>query len=294
MMLNLSIVRTFVTLVETGSFVETAKRLDMAQPTVSQQIQKLEKMLGAALIQRSHSFCSPTRKGLSVLPYAHALLRSADRFATAAQGDHICIGCSGNIATYFIASEIKDFIASESDPFSWDVVSAPNPDLGTMLENGEIDLAVTEWPDMRPGMTVIPWRSEPLVVVMPPDHPRASARRIGLEDLLKLDLIGGERGSGTGTLLLEVLGERAAELRIQRSLHSTEAVKNAVRAGLGSSIMLQGAVIDEVKAGQLAMLTVEGVELAKTFHIALPSGLPADALPARLAAFLGGPQSIAA
>jgi len=293
-MINLSFVRTFVTLVETGSFVETARRLDMAQPTVSQQIQKLENTLKTVLIQRSHSFCSPTRKGLSVLPYARSLLRSAERFSAAARGDHICIGCSGNIATYFIAAEIKKFIAAETEALKWDVRTAPNPELGTLIENGEIDLAVMEWPDIRPGLTVMPWRSEPLVVVLAPDHPLAGSRTIALDALLDLDLIGGEAGSGTGTLLAKAFGDRAKQLRVVRSLHSTEAVKNAVRAGLGSSIMLRGAVVDEVMAGQLAMLTVDGIDLAKSFHIALPADLPADSLPARLAAFLTGPQTAAA
>ena len=48
-MLNLSFVRTFVTLIETGSFSDTARRLEMAQPTVSQHLKKLETLLGVML-----------------------------------------------------------------------------------------------------------------------------------------------------------------------------------------------------------------------------------------------------
>lgn len=285
-MLNLAFVKTFVTLVETGSYVETARQLGIAQPTVSHQIRKLEKTLGAVLIHRSHASCSPTPHGRTVLPYARSLLKSAERFSAAAEGNHICIGCSGNIATYFIASEIKGFVAKEKGPFSWDIRTTTNPNLGDLLENGEVDLAAMEWADERPGFSIKPWRKEPLVVVVANDHPFAKRRKISVDQLFELELIGGERGSGTGTLLTQAFGKRARDLRITHTLHSTEAVKNAVRAGLGSSIMLKGAVTDEVAAGQLAILNIDGVELVKTFHLAHSVDLPAETLPSRLADFL--------
>lgn len=285
-MLNLSFVKTFVTLVETGSYIETARKLGIAQPTVTQQISKLEATLGATLIHRSHQSCSPTPHGQKVLPYAHSLLRSSEKFVAAAEGSHLSIGCSGNISTYFIASELKGFLAQETKHFSWNILTAKNPDLGDLLENGEIDLAAMEWADERPGFSVKPWRREPLVVVVPPDHTFAGRKKISVAQLFELELIGGERGSGTGTLLTQAFGKRAQNLKITKTLHSTEAVKNAVRAGLGSSIILKGAVRDEVEAGQLASLNIEGVDLVKTFHLAFPSKLPIATLPSRLAMFL--------
>lgn len=285
-MLNLSFVKTFITLVETGNYGETAKRLALSQPTVSQQIRKLETILGATLIHRSNAACTPTFHGRAVLPYARALLASADRFAAAAAGNHVCIGCSGNIATYFISGELKKFVEREPSPFHWDIRAAANPDLGDLLEGGEIDLAAMEWPDRRPGFKVTPWRREPLVVVVPKDHALARAKRLSVEQLLGLELIGGERGSGTGTLLKAALGKKTDRLRISHNLHSTEAVKNAVRAGLGCSIILKGAVEDEAKSGQFAMLTLKDAQLEKTFYIETPADLPPEALPSRLAAFL--------
>jgi DNA-binding transcriptional LysR family regulator len=285
-MLNLSFVKTFVTLVETGSYVETGKFLGLSQPTVSQQIRKLEITLGSTLIHRSNSACTPTRHGRAVLPYARALLKSAEKFEMAAEGNHVCIGCSGNIATYYIASSIKNFVDTETTPISWDIRAAANSDITDLLENGEIDLAATEWVDPRPGTITKPWRREPLVVVVSPSHPLASEKSISLKTLLKLELIRGERGSGTGALLRKVIGPNAKNLKIIRNLHSTEAVKNAVRADLGSSIMLEGAVYDEVKSGQLVSLTIEGIKLEKTFHLAHPAELPKEALPSRLVNFL--------
>ncbi len=285
-MLNLSFVKTFVTLVETGSYVETGKILGLSQPTVSQQIRKLEITLGTSLIHRSNSASTPTQHGRAVLPHARALLKSSEKFVMAAEGNHVSLGCSNNIATYYISSNLKKFVDHEVDPISWDIRSTTNPEIGDLLENGEIDIAATEWADPRPGTIIKPWRREPLVVVVSPTHSLAGEKFISIKKLMNLELIGGEHGSGTGTLLNKALGAKARNLKMVKNLHSTEAVKNAVRAGLGSSIILKGAIIDEVQSGHLACLSIEGITLEKTFHLALPAELPEEALPSRLANFL--------
>ncbi len=287
-MLNLSLVKTFVMLVETGSFSGAARRLDLAQPTVSQHLQKLEAMLGLMLIERGKVACKPTPKGRTLLPYARSLLSAAARFEAAVDGSNICIGCSGNIAAYYISSELKRFVDAEDNPISWEICAATNPEVATQLASGTIDLAAMEWPAEQKEFDLRTWRVEPLVVIVHRNHLLANAGSISVDDLLQLDLIGGEPGSGTGTVLRKALGSKADKLRITHTLHSTEAVKNAVQSGLGCSIVLHGAVRDDVEAGLLRMLSIKDVPLEKTFYLAVPAGLPEEALPARLVSFLAG------
>ncbi len=292
-MLNLSFVRTFVMLAEARSFVEAGRRLGLAQPTVSLQLKKLETALGVALVDRNRTGVELTVRGRSVLPYAKALLQSAEAFSGAAEGRRITIGCSGNIASYYLSDDLKRFMDLEVDDFAWDVEVAPNPDILELLAIGAIDIAAMEWPPDHPGLAVHPWRSEPLVVIVPNDHPLARSRTVSVRQLLELELIGGERGSGTGTLLKQVLGSNAGHLRISRNLHSTEAVKNAVRSGLGCSIVLAGAVKGEAEAGRLSVLSLKGKRLAKNFYVVTQKGLPDTALAVRLASFLcdGGEET---
>lgn len=284
--MNLQHVRVFVTLVETGSFSTAAARLGISQPTVSQQIRKLETVLGRVLVHRSHAACTPTSHGAAILPYARALLASADRLQAAARNEDLVIGASGNIVSYFISSQMPRFAAVAPPGFRWRVEAAPNPELGARVTAGELDVAAMEWPDRRAGLATVPWRTEPMSVIVPPGHPFAGRRSITVDELVGLPLIGGERGSGTGTVLSAALGERARALDIAHSLPTTEAVKSAVRAGLGASIVLDAAVASEVMAGLLVRVPVEGVRLEKVFHLAVPEGLPDDALAARFVAFL--------
>lgn len=285
-MLNLTFVRTFVTLAETLSFIEAARRLDLAQSTVSLQLKKLEATLGVSLVERSHAGCELTPRGRSVLPHAKALLKSADALSNAADGRKITIGCSGNIAAYYISEDLKRFIDAEDQGLAWSAEVAPNPQVLDLLVSGAVDIAAMEWRSDDPSLNVVRWRTEPLVVIVPSDHPFARARSISAKELTSLALIGGEPGSGTGTLLKQSLGSHARKLNITQTLHSTEAVKSAVRAGLGCSIVLAGAVRAEADAGHLAALPVKGVKLEKTFYLATQKGLPETALAARLATFL--------
>jgi DNA-binding transcriptional LysR family regulator len=86
----------------------------------------------------------------------------------------------------------------------------PNPDVADRLRCGRADVAIMEWWDDRPGFEKYLWRWEPLVVIVSPSHPWASRQTIGINDLLREPLLGGEGGTGTGQLLKTALGKRNA------------------------------------------------------------------------------------
>ncbi len=290
-MLNLSLLRSFVSLAETGSFQDAAARLQIAQPTISQHIKKLEQDLGVMLIERSHAGSRSTRHGERLLPYARSLLRTAERAAAVAQESALVIGCSGNIAGYFISRAIKRFLEADGWTGGWEVKTAPNPQIAEMLKSREIDLAAMEWPMDAPGIAVETWRDARMTVILPPDHPWAGRTAIAVDEFLSLRLIGGESGSGTGTVLRGLLGDRSADVTIAANVGSTEAVKSAVKSGLGASIVLEQAVADDVADGRLASVALEAVPLAKTFYIARPANLPDDDVTARFARSLAGDRS---
>ena len=290
-MLNLSFLRSFVSLAETGSFHDAAARLEIAQPTISQHLKKLERDLGVTLIERSNARSRPTRHGERLLPYARTLLRTAERAAAVARGNALVIGCSGNIAGYYISDDIKRFLDSDRWGGSWEIRTAPNPQIAEMLRNREVDLAAMEWPLDDPGIKVRPWRSAEMAVILPPDHRFAGQDTITIDEFLTLPVIGGESGSGTGALLRSALGSRSEEMTMAANVGSTEAVKSAVKAGLGASVVLSEAVCDDVKAGRLASVGIENAPLVKTLYIARPTNLPDADVAARFTRSLALDQS---
>jgi DNA-binding transcriptional LysR family regulator len=138
-----------------------------------------------------------------------------------------------------------------------------------------------EWWDDRPGFFARTWRKEPLVVIVAPSHPWAKRRLIEASELAGQKLLGGEAGTGTMTLLRAKLGRSSSRLKAIGGFGSTEAVKRAVRAGRGVSLVIAAAVADEVKAGQLVTLRLQDIELVKELKVISRQGLPVAAPAAR-------------
>lgn len=265
-MIDLEQVRTFVAIVDAGSFLAAAGRLGIAQPTVSQHVRKLEQTMGHRLLERGRSQAMTTSEGARLLPFARALLRLAARAEAAMAGEDFTIGASSNIGIYLLQPIVRAFRERQPQSGSIDIRIGSNPETVRWLEDAEIDIALTEWWDDRPGFDAQIWREEPLVVIAPPDHPWARRRWIDKVMLTEELLIGGEPGTGTARLLQERLGLDAGALKAGLQLGSTEAVKQAVRAGLGVSVALGSAVRDEVAAGTLAAVRLRGANLAKRLY----------------------------
>lgn len=279
-MLNLAWVRTFLTLVEHGSFHAAAAQLHLAQPTVSQQIRKLEQQLGVLLVRRARSGCEPTPAAIAFLPWAESLVRINQRAVAAVRGDCMRVGASSNVGIYLLQPEVRTFLDGR-DPAGFELVIDRNPVIAQKLDSAELDMAVMEWWDGRPGFKWKQWRREPLVLIVPPDHRLATRTQVTGEELATLDLLGGEPGTGTGRLLEACFRDRGLQARASRQLGSTEAVKQAVKAGLGLSLVLHSAVAEEASAGSLRAIPVVKPTLSKElFVIWRDSGVRHVAAPA--------------
>jgi DNA-binding transcriptional LysR family regulator len=284
--IDLDQVRSFVAVIETGSFRDAARRLNLAQPTVSQHLRKLEATLGHLLVERNRVRTATTVAGLRFLSFAKALLRLEERAHAALDRRTLAIGASSNIGIYLLQPLVRAFASAQPSLGPVDIRIGTNPETARRLEDAEVDIALMEWWDDRPGFEAAVWRREKLVVIVPPGHPWARRKSVEKAMLLREPMIGGEPGTGTARLLQQAFGVDASSLRIGLELGSTEAVKQAVRAGLGVSITLESAVRDEVRAGTLRALRVADTLLAKPLFSIFPAGLSATSPAMQFHAFL--------
>jgi DNA-binding transcriptional LysR family regulator len=275
--LNLQFVETFLAVVRTGSFRRAGETLGYAQPTVSQHIKKLESALNVPLIVRRSNGCAPTAEAETFLPYAESLLRVTRQAESALAGRRLAVGASSNVGIYLLQPHLRRFQQSAPAATAVELTLGTNPQIAAKLEAAEVDVAVMEWWSDAAGYTARRWRREKLVVIVPPDHRWARLPALPAEDLRGAPMIGGEPGTGTGRILRGALGTVGRELRIVCELGSTEAVKQAVKAGRGVSIVFANAVVDEIKAGSLVALDLEGLDLAKDLYVAHRDNLPPTA-----------------
>lgn len=136
-MLNPVWLKSLVAIVQTGSFQSAARALGLAQPTVSQHLQKLEEQVGVTLVQRSRSGCQPTTRALAFMPHATALLDMHARALEALHGNRERVGASSNIGTYLLLPFVRNYLTTANERGEVDLRIAANPDVADQLLAGQ-------------------------------------------------------------------------------------------------------------------------------------------------------------
>ncbi|MFN9762346.1 MAG: LysR family transcriptional regulator [Pseudanabaena sp.] len=255
--MNFEYVKSFLAVVQTGSFRQAAKQLGISQPAVSQNIKKLEASLNTQLIIRDRKGNQLTPAAQKLLPYAESIVLVTNRAVSALKSTNLRIGASSNIGIYLLPPYLKYHLEQYGNSYEVDLVIDANPLIADKLETGLVDIALMEWWDNRPGFTAQLWQSEELVFIVPPNHPWRHLPQVPKAYLENIEMLGGEKGTGTGRLLQQFFGSQVHKMQISLQLGSTEAVKRSVQAGLGVSIVLSKSVTQEVQAGLLHAIPID-------------------------------------
>ena len=246
----------FVRVAEFGSFSRAAEALFLTQPTVSEHIRALEDELGVQLLDRLGRGAAPTPAGQLLLGYARRLLtlaseaqQAVNQFQGRVSGELI-VGGSSIPGEYVLPALIGAFRAKHPEI----AVSLQIGDSRTVqewVEAGRVEIGVV---GVRPTARNLDSRqlmADELVVVVAPDHPWAGRAAITVEDIRHEPLILRERGSGSRDTLERALGSIGLDFgafHIVGEMGSTQAIKQAIRAGFGISLISRRAVEDECRA----------------------------------------------
>lgn len=173
---------------ETGSFSRAAERCHIAQPSLSQQVLKLEQDLGAKLFDRLGRSIRITEAGRAFLPHARSILgqmeaaRSSVAGANADVHGSVTVGAIPTIAPYLMPRYTTSF-ANKYPDARLRIVEETTPVLIEGLRDLSIDVAILALPLRHKDLKMFTIRTEPLFAVLPKNHPRASARSVALRGL---------------------------------------------------------------------------------------------------------------
>lgn len=290
-MLNLSHVRSYLAVVDGRGFRAAARGLRLSPSTIVDHVKQLETDFAAPLVLRKRGGTIPTPQGEAFLPLARTLIATAERAREVVAGFPLRIAAASNIGTYLLHNTLASFRDAASYPT--ELWIGGNPTVSERLDTRRADVGLMEWWDDRPGFRAHVWRREQLVVIVAPQHPWANRKHVDAQDLIGARILGGERGTGTGTLLRQALGTVADRIETVDGFGNTEAVKRAVRAGLGISLVLAAAVADEIAAGDLVTLPFAGADLVKDIRLIVPDPLPSGSAAALFAEHALGDMSAA-
>ena len=257
--------QVFHTVARLLSFTKAAESLHMTQPAVTFQVRQLEEYFNTRLFDRTHNRISLTDAGMRVYEYAdqifdlYAKMDNAVRDMTGEISGVLIIGASTTIAEYMLPSLLGDFKTKYPDVNVHLKVS--NSDgIVSMVENNDIDLGVVEAPVMNKNLVVENCRNDRLVAIVPPQHELAGSQNVNLRQLLEHAYIAREEGSGTREVIHEYLvnaGLKPADIHIAMELGSPEAIKGAVEAGMGVSIVSEVTIHKELQLGTLVALELD-------------------------------------
>lgn len=135
-----------------------------------------------------------------------------------------------------------------------------------MLSEGKLHLAVASDRDVAKDAEFIRFLTDPVILVVPPDHPWAKRGEIEPEDLCEAEFISREEGSGTHLAVAQALPEvgiSVDELNIIMTLGTSSSIAMAVSEGVGVAFLTKLAVEDRLERGELAEVQVKGLMMAQ-------------------------------
>ena len=173
---------------ETGSFSRAAERCQIAQPSLSQQILKLEEDLGARLFDRLGRSIRLTEAGRAFVPHARSVLEQLDEARSSVTAHHldvrgsVTVGVIPTIAPYLMPACTLGF--TEKFPEAkMRIIEETTPVLVEGLRDLSIDFAILALPLRQKDLAVVPLRTEPVFAALAKDHPRARSKSLSLKDL---------------------------------------------------------------------------------------------------------------
>lgn len=269
MTINLHHLRVFAAVAEHGGFSRAAAALRLSQPAVSKSVRALERQLGLSLVDRSGRTPRLTDAGRVLHARARELFgveRAAEEEVRALRGlerGSLRIGASTTIATYLLPPVLARFRA-DHPRIALRVASENTRAIARLLLDRRVDVALVEGPVQHTRIEPRPWRDDELVVIAPPAHSLTTGRAHPVSALTDAEFIARERGSGTREVSESALAAHGITPRYVMQLGSTEAIKQAVAAGLGLAIVSRAAAADQLALGRIALVNVRGLTIRRT------------------------------
>lgn len=292
--MDLRQLEVFAKVADLGSFSKAAEALYLTQPTVSEHIRALEEELGVRLLDRLGRGATPTKAGQLLLSYAQRILelhrdarQALEQFQGRMSGE-LVVGASSIPGEYVLPTLIGRFKEKYPDISISLLISDTQRALDWLLE-GKVELAVVGAQIQHRSVEYKELMPDELIVVVSSSHPWHGKKTVTLDEVKAEPLIVRERGSGSRHALERALAEVGLDLgafRVVGEMGSTQAIKQAVKAGVGISLISKRAVEDECNANLVWCVKVKDLRFSRFFYLATHRGRTRSPLAEAFRAFL--------
>jgi LysR family hydrogen peroxide-inducible transcriptional activator len=177
-----------VALADEGSFTKAAERMSVAQPSLSQQIQKLEREIGQPLFDRLPRGVVATEAGQRLIGHARRILaelRDAKRHAGELRdrvAGNLTVGAIPTVAPFLLPPVVRRFLKRWPD-VRLEIIEDVTARLLERIERGVLDLALMSSAEPSPSVLLEHIGSEPLLLLLPARHPLAKRKTAAWEQI---------------------------------------------------------------------------------------------------------------
>jgi len=298
----------FVAVAREGSVRAAAAKMHLSQPALSMALAGLEAQIGSALFERKRGRLYLSERGGDALPKAQEIIERTRDLAQSLRGrgtaltGELRLGASNTIGNYMVGDLLGAFTAAHSQVAVRLTVGNTDAIIKGVLGHA-LDLGCVEGAFAHVDVETRPWRDDALAICTRPDHPLARRKRLRAGDFAGERWILRETGSGTRAITERILATLPPGQSVLE-LGQSEAIKQAVIAGLGIACLPAVAVVEAIKARRLVALHTPFLDLRRrlswvlrrsSYHGALVTAFLDDAAaikpPARARRFRGKPRA---
>ncbi|HZD58886.1 MAG TPA: selenium metabolism-associated LysR family transcriptional regulator [Anaerolineae bacterium] len=280
--MNINQLRAFVSIVEKGTFSAAARTMGVSQPAVSLQIQALEEYIGVDLLDRRTKKVQLTEAGRLFYPTALQIVSQVDNvqhqleeLGESVRG-RLSVGGS-TIPGEYVLPKLLGRFKKEYPDVSITLRIGDTSEIAEQVISGELQVGLIGAKIGAGQLNARPFLHDELVFIVPADHKLAQKHVLTLSDLSEAEFITRERGSGTRQTIENYLTKHGLSidgLNVVMELGSTEAVVNAVSAGLGVSMVSKWAAERSLKLGELVTVRVPGSPVARDLYLVASKHTP--------------------
>jgi DNA-binding transcriptional LysR family regulator len=293
--LDLYKLEIFYWVAELKSFSQAANLLSLRQPTVSAHVRELEEAVGGKLFYRIPGKVSFTPLGQMLADRAKTLLAfkretvaAVEQFQGTLTGE-LWVGGSNIPGEYLLPQKLGAFV--EKYPGIKPILRIR--DSAGVVEDildGKVELGFVGFKNDDTRLTFAKMWKDEMVLAVPKNHPWSRRKSIQLNELKAEKFIARESGSGTLDSVMELLSDSGQPpeevLNISMELGSTEAIKEALMAGFGVSILSRISIRHEVAEGTIVEVPIRGMTMERDFYEVCHSRRPLHPIAQAFRAFL--------
>jgi DNA-binding transcriptional LysR family regulator len=242
MQFDLTDLRLFLNILESGNITAGAARTHLSLASASARIRGLEASLNSALLQRGRRGVTPTPAGKALAQHARTILQQVERmqmdlaeYASGFKG-RVRLLCNSSSLSEHLPELLAEFLIKQPN-IDIDAEEQPSLHIVHALKNATADLGIISDAVDANGLQTLPFRADPLALIMPADHPLASAPTLYFEQALEYEFVGLSVSSALAIYLEEQALRLGKRLRIRARAESFDTAVRMVCRGAGLSIV---------------------------------------------------------